>query len=123
MGMRPKRVQEALRREISVIVQKEIKDSRMGFTTVTKVEISKDLKNATVYYSVLGTEKEKRNTKFALSSAEGYIRKLIGDRIQMRFIPEIRFKIDKSIEHSQKIFDILEKIKKEKTEDEHKKDS
>jgi ribosome-binding factor A len=116
MGMRPERVKEALRREISQIVQKEIKDPRMGFTTITKVEISKDLKNADIYYSVLGEEGDAKRTRYALKSAEGYIRKLIGDRLGLRFVPEIRFRTDRSMEHSKKVYDILDKIKKERKE-------
>ncbi len=116
MGNRPDRIREALRREVSNIIQKEIKDPRLGFTTITKVTISKDLKNATIFYSVLGKEKEIKDTKYALKSAEGYIRKLIGDRIEMRFVPDITFELDKSMEHTRKVFDILDKLKKEKNE-------
>lgn len=113
MGMRPQRVQEAIKREVSLIIQKEIKDPRLGFTTITKVEVSKDLKNATIYYSVLDGE-EKKNTWHALKSAEGYIKGLIGDRINMKFVPNIRFELDKSMEHTRKVFEILDQIKKEK---------
>ncbi len=118
MGTRPERVQEALRREVSMIIQKEIKDPRLGFITITKVEITKDLKNAFVYYSVLGEEKDANNTRHALKSSVGYIRKLIGDRIKMKFVPEITFRLDKSIEHSKRVYEILDNIKKEKSEDE-----
>lgn len=124
MGIRPEKVQEALRREISLIIQKEIKDPRLGFTTITKVEVSKDLKNAYVYYSVLGGEKKMNNTRHALASAEGYIKKLIGDRIKMRFVPDIKFRVDKSIEHTRRVFEILDKIKKEeRSADEQEGDS
>ncbi len=112
MGIRPGRVQEALRREISLIIHKEIKDPRLGFTTITKVEVSKDLKNARVYYSVL-EEKDAKNTMHALASAEGYIKKLIGDRLKMRFVPDIKFVVDKSMEHSRRVLEILDEIKKE----------
>ena len=117
MGMRPERVQEAIRREVSLIIQKEIKDPRLGFVTITKVEISKDLKNAHIYYIVLGEEKEAKSSRGALISAEGYIRKLIGDRIKMKFVPEIKFKPDRSMEHTRRVYEILDNIKKEKRED------
>jgi len=120
MGIRPERVQEAFRREISSIIQKEIKDPRMGFITVTKVEVSKDLKNAYVYYSVLN-QKEEMNTMHALRSSKGYIRKLVGDRIKMRYVPDITFRLDKSMENTRRVYDILDKIKKEKP-DEHRED-
>jgi ribosome-binding factor A len=117
MGIRPERVQEALRREISLIIQKEIKDPRLGFTTITKVEISRDLKNAKVFYSVLGSEKDENNTRHALASAEGFIKKLIGDRIKMRFVPDIKFVADRSMEHQRRVFKILDDLKKEKPDE------
>jgi len=113
MGIRPERVQEALRREISLIVQNDIKDPRLGFVTITKVEVSKDLKNATVYYSVFDKNKEKK-TAHALVSAAGFVRGLVGDRVKMRFVPEIIFRIDKSMERTRKVYEILDDIKKEK---------
>jgi len=122
MGIRPERVQEALRREVSLIIQKEIKDPRLGFTTITKVEVSKDLKNAYIYYSVLD-EKDTMNTKHALTSAEGYIKRLVGDRLKMRFMPDIKFRLDKSMENSRRVFEILEKIKREEEKDGKKRDS
>lgn len=118
MGKRPKKVREALRREISMIIQNEIKDPRLGFTTITRVEISNDLRNAQVYYTVLN-EKEKTNTKHALSSAEGYIKKLIGDRIKMKFVPEITFRLDKSAESTRRVHEILDELKKEERPDEY----
>lgn len=123
MGIRPEKVREALRREISLIIQKEIKDPRLGFTTITRVEVSKDLKNANVYYSVLGDEREAKNTMHALASAEGYIKRLIGDRLKMKFVPDIKFRVDKSMEHTRRVFEILDKIKKEGRKDEHGEDS
>lgn len=116
MSKRPAKVQEALRREISLILHKEIKDPRLGFTTITKVEITKDLKNAIVYYSVLD-KKDVMNTKHALMSSAGYIKGLIGDRIKMRVVPDIHFRLDESMEHTRRVFEILENIKKEKKED------
>ncbi len=113
MSKRPAKVQEALRREISLILHKEIKDPRLGFVTITKVEITKDLKNAFVYYSVLD-KKDAMNTKHALMSSEGYIKRLIGDRIKMRFVPDIHFRLDKSMEHTRRVFEILDEIKKER---------
>ena len=120
MGTRPEKIREILRREISTIIQQEIKDPRIGFVTVTKVEVSKDLKYAYAYYSVMGKEKEARGTRFALMSAAGYIRKLVGDRVKIRLVPEIKFRIDKSLESTKRIYEILETIKKERENDEHR---
>lgn len=122
MRTRPQRVQEQIRREISLIVHNEVKDPRLGFVTITRVEISKDLKNAAVYYSVLN-EKEVKNTGHALSSAGGYIKGLIGERLKLRFVPNIEFKVDKSMDHTRKIYEILDKIKSEENKtDVHRED-
>lgn len=111
---RPERVQEALRQEISKIVLDEIKDPRLGFITITKVELTKDLRYAKIYFSVLGEMKEKNLALKGLNSAKGYIRTLIADRIKLRFVPDIAFKIDESMEHTKEIYDLLDRIKKEK---------
>ena len=111
---RPERVQEALRQELSRIVQNDIKDPRLGFLTITKVELTKDLRYAKVYFSVLGESKDKHLALKGLNSAKGYIKGLLSDRIKLRFMPEIAFKIDESLEHTKEIYDILDKLKKEK---------
>lgn len=111
---RPGRVQEALRQEVSRILLDEIKDPRLGFLTITKVELTDDLRYARIYFSVLGEEKEKRLALKGLNSAKGYIRGLLSERINLRFMPDIEFKIDQSLEHTKEIYDILDKIKKER---------
>lgn len=111
---RPGRVQEALRQEVSKILQEEIKDPRLGFLTITKVELTDDLRYARIYFSVLGEDKDKRLALKGLTSAKGYIRGLLSDRINLRFMPDIEFKIDQSLEHTKEIYDILDKIKKER---------
>lgn len=108
------RVQEALRQEISKIIQNEIKDSRIGFLTITSVELTKDLRYARVFFSVLGEDKDNLLALKGLNSAKGYIKALIADRIKLRLMPEIDFKIDKSWEHAKNIYDLLGKIEKEK---------
>lgn len=114
---RPERVQEAIRQEISNIVQHQIKDPRLGFITITKVDLTKDLRYAKVYFSVLGEDKDKLLALKGLNSAKGYIKGLIADRIKLRYMPEIEFKIDDSLEHRNKIYDILNKLKKERKDE------
>ena len=111
---RPERVQEAIRQEISKIVQNEIKDPRLGFLTITAVELTRDLRYARVYFSVLGEGKDKRLALKGLTSAKGYIKGLLADRIKMKFMPDIEFKVDDSYEHTRRIHDILEKLEKER---------
>lgn len=113
-SQRPGRVQEAIRQEVSRIVQNEMRDPRIGFITITKVDLTKDLRYARIYFSVLGSAKDKRNTLYGLNSAKGYIKGLLSDKIKLRFMPDIEFKVDESLEHTQQIYDLLDKLKKEK---------
>ena len=113
MGVRPERVAKELKRYISEIIQKELKDPRIGFVTITDVEITKDLKLAKVYYSIMGSRTEKNNTMNALKSASGYIRKMIGDNLKLRYIPEIMFIVDAASERACNVYKILDEIKKE----------
>jgi len=114
MTTRPERVQEAIRQEVSRIVHGRIKDPRLGFITITKVELTKDLRCARIYFSVLGEHKDKALALKGLNSAKGYIKGLLSDRIKLRFMPEVIFHIDESLEHTKKIYDILDKLKKER---------
>ena len=113
-SQRPGRVQEALRQEISKIVHSEMKDPRIGFITITKVDLTKDLRYARIYFSILGEDKEKKLALKGLNNAKGYIKGLLADRIKLRFMPELAFAIDGSLEHTKHIYGILDKIKKER---------
>jgi len=115
---RVKRVEAALKDEVSRIIHDDLKDPRLGFITVTRVKLTPDLRSARIYYSVLGDEKSKKSTKIGLKQAKGYIRKLIGQRLKLRFTPEIAFDMDDTSEYVQKIEDIIDKIHKEKEEKE-----
>jgi ribosome-binding factor A len=108
---RQERVRQALKKEISNIIHDELKDPRLGFVTVTDVEITKDLRYAKVFFSVLGKERDYKKTKKALDSALGFIRRLIAQRIILRLTPEIIFKEDRSSEYSVRIQEVLEEIK------------
>jgi len=114
MGLRHEKVIAALKKEISNIVQYELKDSRLGFVTIMRVDLTANLRYARVYFSVLGQDKEQKATKQALESAKPFIRCLIGQRIKLRFVPEISFKLDHSVEYSIRIQEELDKIKTER---------
>jgi len=116
-SQRPGRVQEAIRQEVSKILHNEIRDPRLGFLTVTGVELTNDLRYARIYFSVLGEDKDKKLALKGLNSAKGYIKGLLGDRIKLRFMPDIEFKIDETLERTQRIYDLFEKIKKERKDD------
>ena len=112
---RREKVQEVIKQEISSIIHGELKDPCIGFVTVTRVELSQDLKHAKIYVSVLGKQKSNNSTFVALGRAKGYIRRLLAQRLKMRFTPEIIFKEDKSIEYSIYISKKIDELK-----DEHK---
>ena len=121
---RYEKVAHAIKREVSTIIHDEIKDPRLGFVTITHVELTPDLRYAKILFSVLGKEQEHRRTKEALDSARGFIRRLIGQRIKLRFVPEVAFYEDRSSEYSVRIEEILEEIKQEpEVDDEPKKSS
>lgn len=113
-SQRLSRISETIRQEISELIQKEVKDPRVGFITITGVKVTADLRFADIYFSVLGSDKSKKSTQIGLKNASGFLRKAIGQRLRMRFVPEIRFRFDRSIEYSTQIDTVLAKIKKEK---------
>ena len=106
------KVAEAIREEASLILHDKLKDPRVGFVTITGVDVADDLRNATIFYSVLGNEEDYAKTQEALDSALGFIRKMISERINLKFAPEIIFKQDQSIEYSVRIQEVLEEVKK-----------
>lgn len=110
---RKERVQEAIRKEMGRIIQEELHDPRIRFVTVTKVEVTDDLRYAKIYYSVLGTDKEEKDTVAAMDSAVGFIRSLIAQDLNLRFAPEIMLKLDNSIKYSIEIEKELERLKNE----------
>lgn len=110
---RQDKVREAIRREISLILHAELKDPRLGFITITRVELTPDLRYAKVFFSVLGKEEDYNKTKKALDSSLGFIRKLLAERINLRFAPEIIFKEDHSQEYSVRIQEVLDEIKEQ----------
>jgi len=108
---RQDKITEALRKEISTIIHDELKDPRLGFVTVTRAEVTQDLRYAKIFFSVLGKGQDYKKTKEALDSALGFIRRLIAQRIRLRFVPEITFYEDRSAEYSIEIQEVLDQIK------------
>jgi ribosome-binding factor A len=110
---RLERVAQAIKKEISQIIHDELNDPRLGFITIMRVELTEDLRCAKIYFSVFGDDLRIKETKEGLASAQGYIRKLIGRRIKLRFVPEIVFKLDKSVEYSIYIQKELDRLKED----------
>ncbi|MEC9490429.1 MAG: 30S ribosome-binding factor RbfA [Halanaerobiales bacterium] len=105
------RVGELLKEEISQIVLREMKDPRIGFVSVTDVVVSGDLRHAKVFISVYGSNKEKEETLAGLQQAQGFVRKLVGERVKIHHTPEIIFRYDDSIENGVHISEIIKDLK------------
>jgi ribosome-binding factor A len=107
---RIEKVNQQLKREISIIIQQDLGDPRIEFVTITSVDVSRDLRNAKVLFSVLGEPSKAEVAQKGLEGARGMIRKLIGQRIKMRFTPDLSFVYDHSIELSARIEETLKGI-------------
>jgi ribosome-binding factor A len=108
---RLERVNQLIREEISHALQRELKDPRLGFVTVTEVDVAKDLRTAKVYVSVLGSETEWRASLSALEHARGFIRNWLAPRLRMRAIPHLTFHPDRSMAHAAHIQTVLEELR------------
>lgn len=104
------RVKDLIREEVADIIMHKLKDPRLGFITVTEAWTSDDLRHARVYVSVLEETKKDESLKILISSAR-FIRSELSKRLKMKFIPDLSFKFDKSIEYGKKIDRILNEIK------------
>lgn len=113
MSLRANRVGEQMKKELSEVIGRKIKDPRIGFVTVTDVAVTGDLQQATVYISVLGDEEQKENTLKGLSKATGFIRSEIGQRIRLRKTPEISFEFDESVAYGNRIESLITQIHSE----------
>lgn len=111
MTLRNERVRKELMREISDIIRREIKDTRIsGVVSILDVEVSHDNSFAKVFYSVFGTDEQKEKTKEALEQNTAKIRYEVGKRIRLRLTPELRFIFDDSIERGSKVTELIDKI-------------
>ena len=111
MTRRSHRVADLLRFEIADLIQREIQDPRIGLTSVTNVDLSPDLRNARVSFSVLGEDEKRSSTIEALQRAKGFIKSRLAKRLRsMRRIPDLSFVLDRGAEHSQHISDLLENL-------------
>jgi ribosome-binding factor A len=117
MSLRPTRVGEQMKKELGEIIGRKIQDPRIGFVTVTDVEVTGDLQQAKVFISVLGDDEQKENTLKGLAKAKGFIRSEIGQRIRLRKTPEISFEFDESINYGNRIDTLLHEINKQSTQD------
>ena len=113
------RINGEVRRELSAIIQNEIKDPRIHrMTSVVEVEVAPDLKSAKAYISVLGDEQAQKDTLAGLQSAEGYIRRALARTVNLRNTPEIRFIMDQSIEYGVHMSKLIDDVNKSSLEEE-----
>ncbi|MCS6775613.1 MAG: 30S ribosome-binding factor RbfA [Chloroherpetonaceae bacterium] len=110
MGVRQERVQAQLVEEISEIIRTQLRDPRLGFVTLTGAEISRDLRHAKVYVSVLGDKEARAQSLKALNGAAGLLRGEFARRAHLRVAPELEFRYDEGIERGQHIFELLHSI-------------
>ena len=112
-GKRLDRVNQLIKEEVSNLLQRELKDPRLGFVTVTEVETSKDMRVAKVFVSVLGDERQWESSLAALASARGFVRNWLRQHLDLRVTPDVDFRPDRSMEHAARIQSILKKVQDE----------
>lgn len=110
MAHRVNRVGEQMKKELGDIISRKIKDPRIGFVTVTDVQVTGDLQQAKVYISVLGDEEQRENTLKGLAKAKGFIRTEIGQRIRLRKTPELIFEFDESMAYGNRINSLIHEL-------------
>lgn len=110
---RQERVADLIRDEVSQIIQQEMDDPRLGMISVTHVEMSPDLRYARLFVSVFGPEAEQRGALVALNNASGFIRRTLAPRIRMRVLPELSFRLDRSMAHAESIARLLRELEPE----------
>ena len=104
------KINHQIQKEISLILQRELGDPRLKFVTITKAEVSRDLKFAKISFSVLGNTQKLEDAKKGLEKAKGLIRKLVGESVKMRYTPQLFFVHDRSLEYSARIEETLKEI-------------
>lgn len=108
---RATRVAHHIQEELGRILTRGLKDPRVGFVTITGVELSPDLRHARVYYSVMGTEEEKRQTAEGLGAAKGFLKREVARALSLRYVPELRFLYDDSAERGARIEKLLREVR------------
>ena len=106
------RLAEALRDEIGTILEGELADPRIGLATISEVQLAPDGRSARVFVDVAGDEKQARETMAGIESAKGFIRHELGERLQLRHVPELHFLLDKSEQYGARIDQLLDRVKK-----------
>lgn len=117
MSQRAQRVAETIHKEISSLLIKGLKDPRIGFITITSVDVTPDLSIAKVYYTLMAEQGDRKETQAGLSSSASYVRQQIGKVLRLRHIPEIRFHYDESVDYGNHIEKLLSEVKSDLEQD------
>jgi ribosome-binding factor A len=112
---RQEKLGELIAVELSDLLRTRVKDPRVGFASITHVEVSGDLRHAKIFVSVMGTDDERAATMQALKHATGFLRHELAERIVLRYMPELVFKLDTSIEQGSRILELIRQIENEQT--------
>jgi len=110
---RQEKLGELIAAELSELLRTRVKDPRVGFASITHVEVSGDLRHAKVFVSVMGSPEERDATIQGLKNATGFLRHELATRLVLRYMPEIAFKLDKSIEEGARILELIQKVEQE----------
>ena len=113
-SQRPSRVGEQIREDLTELLAREVHDPGIGFLTITRVDVTSDLQNARVYYTTLGDEQARKQTRRALGRATPFLRRQLGNRLRLRRIPELQFFYDESIERLDRVERILQELESER---------
>ena len=114
MQQRTDRVASLLLKEVSQALREDIQDPNVGFVTFLRADVAKDLRNSKVYYSVLGTDEDKERTDLAIQQSAKEIKKLVNNRIQLRYAINIRFVREDGLDNTFRVEEILGQIRKER---------
>jgi ribosome-binding factor A len=112
-GFRPDRLGDQIRAEISEIIAREVHDPKVGFVTITRVQVTSDLQIARVYYTTMTSEAARKETAKALQRATPFVRHQLAGRLTLRRMPEIEFRFDQSVEQHDRIEKLLHQIHEE----------
>lgn len=112
---RVERVSQEIRDEIATMIGRELKDPRIGFVTVTRVDLTPDLRFARVYVSVLGDKAQQQKSLEGLKQATGWVRREVGRRLRMRLTPDVQFVYDKGVDATARVATLLDEVKDDLT--------
>jgi ribosome-binding factor A len=114
MSQRTDRLDSQIQAELMALLQREMKDPRLGFATITRVETARDLGSARVWVSIYGSEEERARSMRALTDATPWLRRRLGERLQIRHVPQLVLRRDDSIEAGDRVLRLLRELEEER---------